>query len=327
MPQTPLEHRAIEAAVPVPHAGQFVQVGPHRIGLLRVSSQTPPALQNAKPLGQQRPSVADPGRTRHARLGQQFVPELQALYALTVRLNRRQCLCAPIVTAGSYALSACETGLRGPIVARSRYLTVYGQAPTQNDLDAADRFIEQTAMRLRVAPPASVDYYLAPPEMIGSGCTGYGVTDPVSRGIYAAEFPHYHEIVHAVSLSVGLPPLFFVEGLAEALTPLPDFICVTNGQYVPNVDIEWLDTRALRGAYHPGSSRIGFELYAGAGVFTRLMLREFGYERYLRFYRTVSYFADLIEVRRAFVGFMGITIERAIEMTRRADVGALRQVP
>lgn len=219
-------------------------------------------------------------------------------------------------------LDACAPSFDGPSV-RSRYLRVFGIAPSSEALAVADGFIADTAARLGVAPP-DIEYDFEQDLRDSRGCAGGGFTDPVSRRVVAQEFPHHHELVHAVSLSVGLPPAFFAEGLAEALSPRPDFLCYPNESLA--IPLSWLDTRTLRGVYSAEGSQY-HSVYSAAGAFTRLMLRDFGFEKYLDFYRTVSHFADLIEVRRAFVGFVGITIEQAIERTRSTNPNELWALP
>lgn len=70
-------HCGTEAAAPDPPAVQVAQLGPQRFGLLRVSSHAPPAVQYAKPDGQHRPSVVEPGRMLQPSPVQQPEPDVQ----------------------------------------------------------------------------------------------------------------------------------------------------------------------------------------------------------------------------------------------------------
>lgn len=202
-------------------------------------------------------------------------------------------------------------------------MTVYGGTPSRAQLNSAEAFVQTTAALLGVPTPRNIRYTWNEGITDPLGCAGGGVTNPITSDVFAGEFPHYHELVHSIALPLGLPPHFFIEGLAEAFSPRPDFLCPQPVRGPFATPIEWLDSRVLRGAYGVERGRLDHELYIHAGVFTRTMLREFGRERYLRLYRSLTYFADLAEVRRAFVAVLGITIEEALALARNANTSEL----
>jgi hypothetical protein len=99
----------------------------------------------------------------------------------------------------------------------------YFVAPGQRvDMKTTEAFLERLATLFGRAPEGwRIRYYRhASPEVLGTraGRAVTGLTDLAAGRIDSARDSHPHELVHAVMGREGLPPVFFAEGLAVALT-------------------------------------------------------------------------------------------------------------
>jgi hypothetical protein len=239
-------------------------------------------------------------------------------------LDRRACLACTAVALNASWLNACAAD-RPPVSARTQHMTVYGPTPSGAQLDAAEQYIVGTAQRLGVDPPAQIHYIWTDGiSGLHTPCQGGGFADPGESRIESSMFPHYHELGHIVSAPLGRAPLMFVEGLAEHLSPVPDFRCTIDdveGPFI--VRPEWLPSRSFAAALRGSGPEDPRRLYVVVGVFTRLVIARYGLAAYLRFYRSLTFFSEPLEVRRAFLAATGATLDEAIARTRDANTQTL----
>lgn len=210
-------------------------------------------------------------------------------------------------------LAGCLVEPGNTIETRGRHVTVHADPAVPvcpEAVAAADRFVEDTAAMLGVAPPA-IDYYLfdGPTgcdfgEYTNTSCT-------VGNTVYANAWIHYHELVHAVDDS--LPPALFVEGLAVALSrPSRD----ARGDSLVRADAPLDFGSTLFRAGSPADE------YHVAGDFVRYLVDRFGAKRYRAFARSLSYLADPITIHRSFAHVFGVPLDDVIASWRTSSPAA-----
>lgn len=226
-------------------------------------------------------------------------------------LSRRHCLlCA--VAAASHA--ACGIVLEGEPLVKGRSVWVYGTMPSSQQLTSADDYIDRCARFLGVSLPTPIEYLWRPEPSGRTNCQGSGVATILTNTIEAVNFPHFHEIAHVLTARGGLPPLFFVEGMAEALSPQADFVCDGSAQRPQRAPLSWIQSAVFRQALDPlllFQSRwpITDTPYVIAAMFTLTAIRAVGFERYWRFYCATPHFAEPLETERSFRAHTGATLD------------------
>lgn len=114
------------------------------------------------------------------------------------------------------------------------------------------------------------------------GAPATGVTD-LRTGRVDSVWPfHPHELVHAATGRVGLPPMFFVEGLAVALTSEG----LWRGSEIDAIAVEFLASRGdLRDVLFRFAVEKADRDYALAGSFVAFLLDRYGIEPMVAFVR------------------------------------------
>lgn len=229
-------------------------------------------------------------------------------------LTRRGCLLCAVAAA-----SACGRVLEGEPRIKSRSLWVYGSQPSPSELATAEDYIDRCARLLGVSLPRPIQYLWYGEPMDSSGCQGFGVTSVDTNTIEAAQFPHYHELAHILTARGGLPPLFFVEGMAEALSPHADFHCRRSPQQVRALPREWLRSAIFRRALSrpwalEGSWSATEGPYVTSALFTLTAVRAVGFDRYWRFYCATQHFAEPEEIERSFRAHTGASLDAIVAL-------------
>jgi hypothetical protein len=110
-----------------------------------------------------------------------------------------------------------------------------------------------------------------------------------------------HELVHAYLTDTAVPPLMFVEGLAQAVA------CRTERTSFPRVSLDELlvwrpDGRAFRGPGH---------YYDTAAGFVGHLWKKYGAQRFMRLYRALPRNAGHAVISQTFVDVLGVTVDEA----------------
>lgn len=210
--------------------------------------------------------------------------------------------------------ATCGLVLEGEPLVKGRSVWVYGTMPSAEQLTSADDYVDRCARLLGVSLANPIEYLWTPRPGRPTSCQGFGVTSVLTNTIEAVDFPHYHEIAHVMTARGGLPPLFFVEGMAEALSPHADFVCERLFQRPQRVPLEWLRSPMFRRALDPEmyfepSWPIFDSPYVIAAMFTLTAIRAVGFERYWRFYCATPHFAEPLETERSFRAHTGATLD------------------
>src|SRR5262249_20399126 len=149
-------------------------------------------------------------------------------------------------------------------------------------------------------------------QAVGTGCRilpGAGEEFDCTAGdtVYAASWPHYHELVHTVARNWGRPPAFLVEGLAEGL----------GGKY-PALRPRQRPPAALEldsVAFYASNTALN---YAVAGDFANYLLQRFGASAYRKLSSSLLYLDDAITVHRVFADVLGMQLDDVIAAWRQA---------
>lgn len=231
-------------------------------------------------------------------------------------LTRRGCLLCALAAATQ---GACGRVLEGEPLIKGRSVWVYGTAPTAAQLEQADQYIARCERLLGVSLSRPIQYLWTnqPPNV--PGCQGFGLASVDTHTIEAEDFPHYHEIAHILTARGGMPPLFFVEGMAEALSPLADFYCRRSVQQIVDLPTEWFRSAIFRRAldlhfFYTGGWSNHADPYVTAGLFTLTAIRAVGFERYWRFYCDTPHFAEPEETARSFLAHTGATLASMVSL-------------
>lgn len=212
------------------------------------------------------------------------------------------------------ALVACSPpGIPGEVVTRGRHLELHADPRLPvcaESIDHVDDFIEATADVLGVPAP-DVTYYLYDGAV--EGCrilASEGEVFDCASGttVYAAVWPHYHEIVHTVARPWGRPPAFLVEGLAEGLgTAYPQL--TPDQRATAELSLDSVDFYATNVAAH----------YQAAADFAIYLLRRFGATKLRALSTSLLYLTDPITLRRRFEDITGNTLDTVIAAWRTSD--------
>lgn len=212
------------------------------------------------------------------------------------------------------ALVACSPpGIFGEVVTRGRHVELHADPRLPicaESIDHVDDFIEATADLLGVPAP-DVTYYLYDGAV--EGCrilAGDGEVFDCASGttVYAALWPHYHEIVHTIARPWGRPPAFLVEGLAEGLgTAYPQLTPAQRA--TAELSLDSVDFYATNVAQH----------YEAAADFSIYLLRRFGAAKLRALSTSLLYLTDSITLRRRFEDITGNTLDTVIAAWRTSD--------
>lgn len=171
-----------------------------------------------------------------------------------------------------------------------------------------DAFTALTAAELGVSVPSGDDrlnyFYLHEADFASrticlgpvGGCTWHD-------DIYAIVAPGDHEIVHSLAWAYGMPPAFFIEGLAVAYElPIPG----------ESSDTALLPlTSVLEVADGTGDIWLPSELYPLAGAFVGFLIERHGIAAVLRVYDRLRLADGRRRISRVFDDELGETLEEA----------------
>ena len=214
-----------------------------------------------------------------------------------------------MVSAGSVAVQAAP--VPGPqLVARTSRALYYSFDHARVDVRKSEDYLARLET-LFGRPPGEwqVEIVVHPataPLRTESGLAARGITDLVARRIDSVQAFHPHELVHAAAGRIGLPPAFFAEGLAVALSSGGqwggrDVDAVARGAVVGGARLEPL-------VDHFGEGDPGLE-YCLAGSFVAFLLETEGIEPMVAFLEGCGTSPEAFE--RAFRGTYGMTFARA----------------
>ena len=108
------------------------------------------------------------------------------------------------------------------LIARTSHIDYFVAKGRRVDVRRTEAFLDRLSSLFRLPPEGwRIQYYRHPSVGELSDHVGYavsGVADLATGRIDSAREFHPHELVHAMMGRLGLPPAFFAEGLAVALT-------------------------------------------------------------------------------------------------------------
>ncbi len=215
------------------------------------------------------------------------------------------------------AVAACSPpDIPGAVVSRGRHVELHA-APTlpvcDEALTVADSYLEALGDLLDTPVP-EVTYYLYDGEVSGCRITGLEAADCTSgHTVYAARWPHFHELVHTVTDSWGRPPAFLVEGLAEGLgSPYPQ---LTPDQRA-SAALE-LDTVA----FYASDAVAHYQVAADFAVY---LLARFGARAYRQLSEDLLYLTDSVTLHATFQRVTGVALDDVIADWRTAEPAHVR---
>jgi hypothetical protein len=201
------------------------------------------------------------------------------------------------------AVAACMPEIDDAVVVRGRHVTVHADPAIPVCAEAvavADRFVEDTAAMLGVAP-RPIDYYLYDGP---TGCDSGQYVDSscvLDRTVYANQWIHFHELVHAVDDTH--PPALFVEGIAEALSIRSEAARATT---LSREDAQLVLESPRFRASEPHAN------YLIAGDFVRYLIERYGVTRYRALARALGSLADAITIRQTFARVYPVSLDEVI---------------
>lgn len=184
-------------------------------------------------------------------------------------------------TRSAPAETAPATALRR--VARTSHADYYSVGGAHVDVRRSEEYLARLetlfgrapgGWRVEIVVHAGLDRLRTP-----EGAAASGITDLVARRIDSVRSFHPHELVHAAAGRIGVPPAFFAEGLAVALS--------SGGQWSGR-DVDAVAAGALVGGarLEPLLERFGSDPdldYPLAGSFVAFLLDSYGIEPMLEF--------------------------------------------
>jgi hypothetical protein len=171
-------------------------------------------------------------------------------------------------------------------VATTAHAVYFAAHARDVDVRRSEAFMERLDA-LFGPPPAGwrVQYYRhasASELQARFGAPATGVTDLRTGRVDSVRPYHPHELVHAATGRVGLPPMFFVEGLAVALTSEGRW----RGSEIDSIAAEFLAARGdLRDVLLHFALEQADRDYALAGSFVAFLLDRYGIEPLVAFVR------------------------------------------
>lgn len=189
--------------------------------------------------------------------------------------------------------------------------------------DGADEWLERyyeayaNFFGARLPAGQKIQYHLVADlrTMESVGCAdAHGCTFDTT--IYTYEPIHPHEIAHANAFLVGLPPLVFVEGIAELLGCTAPWD--TDGTIDTSAPLE--DLVESEPFVHWQETN-GYAAYGPAANFVRYLIDTFGVEKFLSFYAHTPWTAKRAEIETIFEQEIGIRLDDALADWRQADPG------
>lgn len=208
------------------------------------------------------------------------------------------------------AAACAPAGLEDAIVTRGMYIDVHADPdmPVCSEAVAnVDRYIEATAALLGVSPP-HVTYYLYDQTVEGCRIAGEPADCTSGTEVYAATWPHYHELVHVVVDELGRPPAFLSEGIAEGLGDSYPVLSAEE-RAVAELPIESVRFYASDAIAHQSA----------AGDFAIYVLHRFGADAYRELFRRLLYHGDIGTTRRVFREITGEELDLVIADWRVGD--------
>lgn len=132
----------------------------------------------------------------------------------------------------------------------------------------------------------------------------------IDGDVYATMAPLDHELVHALALRFGLPPSFFIEGLAVAYQAPP---------YTTHIDpATAADVLAAFETHEFGF--LPAELYPLAGAFVAFVIERHGIAKFLAVYSQLRFLDGRGRVSRVFSAVFGESFEEAAAAFERENV-------
>jgi hypothetical protein len=193
------------------------------------------------------------------------------------------------------------------LVARTSHVDYYTVKGGSVDVRQTEAFLERLQSLFGPAPAGwRIQYYRHPSVRDLTDYVGFavsGVTELATGRIDSSRDFHPHELVHAVTGREGLPPVFFAEGLAVALTSRG----LWNGR---DMDAVAAAEMAKRGTLEPFLAAFTDQdpdvAYAVAGSFVAFLLERHGIAPMVTFVRGCARSPEAYEgaFRRAYGRFV-----------------------
>ena len=198
-----------------------------------------------------------------------------------------RCL-AFILALGSLVTTASARAQAEPAPARNRVAKTsravyYSVDRAKVDVRRSEKYLERLETLFGRTPDSwRVEVVVHPAEgalRTSGGAAASGITDLVARRIDSVRAFHPHELVHAAAGRIGMPPAFFAEGLAVALSSGGlwrgrDVDAVAQGALMAGARLEPLFTRFGDDPDHD---------YPLAGSFVAFLLDLYGIEAMVDF--------------------------------------------
>lgn len=191
-----------------------------------------------------------------------------------------------------------------------------GLTPCGDLVGHMDAYVEWLAGVWGVPPPSGdgiITYYWLDTEGFASRTVCVNAEGGCSLGgdVYATGAPIDHELVHALAFRFGLPPSFFIEGLAAAYQWPSEVRYV--GEVTAEAVLDAFETREL--GFLPS------ELYPLAGAFVAFVIERHGIRKFIAVYSQLRLLDGRRRVSRVFTEVFGESFEEAAAAFERDNVG------
>lgn len=183
-----------------------------------------------------------------------------------------------------------------------------GLAACGDLLGHMDAFVADLAAEWDRPPPTGDDridfHWLRPHDFADRTICVQPTSGCAWRGdVYASYAPVDHELVHALADADGLPPPFFIEGLAVAYElPTPEGL----------EDLAADERADLEAALFDRVLDLPARRYAVAGAFIAFLVERHGAPAVLRLYRALGLLDDRGRIARVYARELGEPLDRAI---------------
>ncbi len=188
-----------------------------------------------------------------------------------------------------------------------------GLVPCGDAVGHLDAYVESLAAAWRTPPPSGVElityYWLDDADFESRTVCGENNCS-LSGDVYATKLPHDHEVVHAVAHRFGLPPPFFIEGLAVAYQFPADETIVE----------EATAARVLAAIDEFEAFYLAAGDYSLAGAFVAFVIERHGIEKFMAVYARLDFLDGRGRISRVFSDVFGESLEAAAAAFEREQV-------